>query len=150
MKWLILSFLLIPTLSLAQQPQAYDPTRMMERFKDPAAMQKMAEEAEAARKCMEGIDQAELDAIQKKAEAASAEIDRLCAAGKKDEALAKGITLSRELRANATVKKLSECSRGMSEMMGDMPWAQMNRTRGLDEEAEPTDDDICSRAPAGE
>ena len=35
---------------------------------------------------MGGIDQKQLDALQKKAEAASDEIDRLCAAGKKTEA----------------------------------------------------------------
>ena len=91
---------------------------------------------------MEGIDQKQLDALQKKAEAASDEIDRLCAAGKKTEALAKGIELAREMQSNKTVKKLRECTKDMSEMMkGMMP----KMAPEMHDDSEPTESDICSR-----
>jgi len=130
-----------PGLVFAQQPRNADQAEMMRRFQDPAAMQKMAEQAEAAQKCMEGIDQKELDALQKRAEAASKEIERLCAAGKKDEALTRGLALSREMRSNATIKKLRECTKDMSEMMKGMMPTQMP---GMNDEPDPTDRDICS------
>ena len=62
----------------------------------------------------------------------------------KDEALAKGMGLVKELKSNETLKKLRECSEGLTEMMEGMPWAQMNPMKGLDDTEEPTNDDICS------
>ena len=140
-------FLGVPLLATAQQAPSFDPSQMqemMKRFQDPAAMQKLQEQAEAARQCMEDIDQAKLDALRVKAEAAGAEIDRLCKAGKKDAALKKGLALSRELQSDATVKKLRECSKDMTDMMKDMPWGQMGGTKTLEASKEPTSNDICS------
>ena len=143
----MLSSPLLPVLASAQAPPGFDPAKMMEQFNDPAVMKKMeamAAEAEKAQQCMEGIDQSQLEALQKRAEDASKEIEALCAAGKKDEALRKGLSLSRELNGNATVKKMRECSKGMTEAMKGMPWAQMGQLRGLEDTSEPTRDDICS------
>ena len=136
-----------PLIAAAQAPQGFDPAKMMEQFNNPETMKKMeamAAEAEKASKCMEGIDRAQLDALQKRAEAASREIEGLCAAGKTDEALRKGLSLSRELNANATVKKMRDCSKGMTDAMKDMPWAGTNQPRALKESKEPTRNDICS------
>lgn len=141
MRIVVLLLALAPGLAIAQQPGQADPSEMMKRFQDPAAMEQMAAQAEAAQKCMAGIDQSELDALQKRAESASREIDRLCAAGKRDEALAKGLALSREMRSNATIKKMRECTKGMSEMMKGMMPTQLP---GMSDAPDPTDRDICS------
>lgn len=146
MKRLILLFALIPVLSSAQQQPGFDPEqmqKMMQRYQDPAAMQKMQQQAEAAQKCMEGIDEAQLEALRVRAEAAGKEIETLCKAGKKAEALSKGLELSRELNADATVKKIRECSEEMTDMTQDMPWAQMKGFDDLKTEKTPTQDDIC-------
>ena len=138
----LLLLLLGPGLATAQRPGQVDPTELMKRLQDPAAMQRMAAQAEAAQKCMEGIDQAQLEALQKRAEAAAREIKRLCTEGKKAEALARGVSLSREMRSNAILRKMRECTRGISEMMkGMMPI----RIPGMDDESDPTDRDICSQ-----
>ena len=52
-------FLLVCGASLAnaQQPGNFDPSQLQRLFQDPAAMERTAAEAEAAQKCMEGIDQ---------------------------------------------------------------------------------------------
>jgi len=114
---------------------------MMRRFQDPAAMQRMQEQAQKAQQCMEGIDQKKLDALQKRAMAASKEIETLCANGKKAEALKKGIALSAEMRSDTTIKKLRECTKEMSEaMQGMMP----KISPVLEDDSEPTDSDICS------
>jgi hypothetical protein len=129
----------LPGLAFAQQPGGMDPAEMMKHFNDPAAMQRMAEQAQAAQTCMKDVDQKKLDALQKRAEAASREIDRLCKAGKRDEALAKALELGQEMQSDATVKKMRECTKGMMEMFKNMPWSQV-----LGIEDEPGEDDVCS------
>ncbi len=147
MKRLIFLLVMIPALSSAQQQPGFDPAQMqemMKRFQDPAAVQKMQQQAEAAKQCMEGIDQSQLDALRVRAEAAGKEIETLCEAGKKAEALEKGIQLSRTLNSDATVQKIRECSERMGDLLKDMPWAQqMAGMEDLNEERTPTQDDIC-------
>lgn len=139
MKRLAMALLLgTPGLALAQQP-AYDPSEMMRRMQDPEAMQQMAEQAEAAQKCMEGVDQSQLEALRRRGEETRQEIERLCAAGKQDEALAKGLAFSREVNSDPTLQKLRECSKDLSETMKGMLPAPVPAT-----EEEPTEDDICS------
>lgn len=123
---------LLPATSLAQQtgaPSQEEMERMqremMQRYGDPATMQKMAEEAEAMQACMEGIDEADLMRLQREAEKIKAEIDRLCAAGKESEAQRKAIAMSQKLDADPTVQKMRECTAGMSEMMKGMPMMQL-------------------------
>ena len=140
-RFLFVLTLVVPFAAQAQMPEGMDHAEMMRRFQDPAAMQKMAEQAEAAERCMAGIQQSEIDALERKAQAASREIERLCAAGKRDEALAKGLALSREMQSNATIKKIRECTKDMSETMRQM--MPMSTMPGVGDD-EPTDDDICS------
>ena len=135
MKRLILALLVIPTLSIAQQPGGMDPAKMMQGLNDPALMQKMMQQAQAVQVCMEKIDRAKLDAIKTKGEAASQEIDRLCRAGKKDEALAKGMEMGRSMMSDPTVKQLRECTKGMEDIMKGMPGFQMPNFDDFDEES---------------
>lgn len=136
----------VPGLALAQQQRGPDPAELMRRFQDPAAMQQMARQAQAMQACMKGIDQKKIDALQKRAEAASREIDELCTAGKKDEALARALTLGKEMRSDATVQKLQECTKDLTDMMQGMPWADLP---GVKDEPDPTGSDICSEAGRG-
>ncbi len=142
-----LALSLAPSIANAQQPPGFDPAQMqemMKKFQDPAAMQKLQQQAEAASRCMEGIDENKLRTLQSRAEAAGKEIDELCAAGKKDEALRKGLTLSRELQNDATVKKLRVCSEELGDAMKDLPWASMSGIEDLESDMTPTSQDICS------
>lgn len=145
--FVLLSIALAPVLAFAQMPQGMPPgmdaEALMRQFNDPAAMQRMQREAEAAQACFSKISEAELKALEKKGKQAGEEIEALCAAGKKSQALAKALALSREMRNDPTVKQIRKCSEGMTEMqrmMQNMPWAQVP---GVDDE-EPSDDDICS------
>lgn len=133
--------LALASLAHAQNPQPMDPNAMMRQLQDPAAMERMAAQAEAAQQCMADIDQDKLDALEKKARQASGEIERLCAAGKRDEALAKGLALSREMSTDETVQKLRECTKDLNEMMKQM---MPTSIPGVADDGVPTDDDICS------
>ena len=142
---------LLPLAAVAQQPnpgyQGMDPAKMQEmmrQFQDPEAMAKLQRQAEATQRCMGGITQEQIDALQARAEAAGAEIDRLCAEGKKDEALRRGLELNREMQSDKTIKKIRECSKDLSDTMSQMPWAQMNHVKAFEDDEEPTKDDICS------
>ena len=138
----LLLLIALPSLAFAQQPGQMDPNEMMRMMQqDPEAMERMMREAEAAAKCMEGIDEKQLKALERRGKKMTKEIEQLCEAGKKDEALKKALAFGREMRDDATIKQLRKCSEGMTEMMQGMPWAQMP---GVKDEPDPTNDDICS------
>jgi len=130
----------LPALAMAQVPQGFDPSKMMEMMSDPAAMQRMMQEAQAMQVCMQKIDKAKLDATMKQAEAGANEIDQLCKAGKRDEALQKAIALGSKMRTDPTFKELRTCTEGMTEMMQAMPFGDIDR---FDKGEEPTSADIC-------
>jgi hypothetical protein len=137
----------LPGLAASQQPPAMDPAKMQEMMKhmqDPAVMQRMEQQAEASRVCMKDVDPARLDALEKRGQAVGEEIEALCAAGKKDEALARGLAFHRELQGDPTIAKLRECSKGMTEAMKGMPGLAPGDRAGLQREKAPDRDDICS------
>ena len=130
-------------LARAQTPpgMGMDPNAMMRQFGNPAAMQEMTAKAEAAERCMADIKKEDMDALERKAKSAADEIERLCKAGKKKEALAKGLALSREMNSDETVLKIRECTKDLNAMMKQM---MPTAIPGVDDDSEPTDDDICS------
>lgn len=134
----------LPERATSQQPPGMDPARMQEMMKqmqDPAVMQRMQQQAEASRACMNEIDPDRLEALKTRGEAVGREIETLCAAGKKDAALARGIAFHEELQGDPTIEKLRECSKGMTEMMKNMPGFGPGE---LVREEAPERDDICS------
>jgi hypothetical protein len=134
----------LPERAASQQPPGMDPARMQEMMKqmqDPAVMQRMQQQAEASRACMNEIDPDRLEALEKRGKAVGQEIEALCAAGKKDAALARGIAFHKELEGDPTIGKLRECSKGMTEMMKGMPGFAPSE---LAREQAPERDDICS------
>lgn len=127
--------------AVAQQPQGMPSDEMMRKLQDPEAMQRVVAQMQEVQKCMERIDQKDLDALKARAEAASKEIEALCKAGEKDRALARAMELGEEMRSDATVKQVRECTRDMGEMIQGMP---MGSVPGVTDDAEPTASDVCS------
>lgn len=149
-RWILLALLVLflctgrPEPAMSQQPPGMDPARMQEMMKqmqNPAVMQRMQQQAEASRACMSEIDPDRLEALETRGQAVGREIEALCAAGKKDEALARGIAFHKELQGDPTIEKLRECSKGMTEMMKNMPGFGAGE---LVREEAPERDDICS------
>lgn len=149
-RWIQLAFFVsflaigLPEQASSQQPPGMDPARMQEMMKqmqDPAVMQRMQQQAEASRACMNEIDPDRLEALKARGEAFGQEIEALCAAGKKDAALARGLAFHKELEGDPTVAKLRECSKGMTEMMKNMPGFAPEE---LVREEAPEREDICS------
>jgi hypothetical protein len=106
---LLILLLIIPAVSIAQNPHGMDPAKMMQRFDDPAAMQKMAAKAQAMQTCIAKIDQAKIDALEAQATALSDKIKALCDAGKKDETLKQAMSMGKKMQSDPTVKALRGC-----------------------------------------
>ncbi|MDD2758893.1 MAG: hypothetical protein PHH11_01225 [Methylomonas sp.] len=94
-----------------------------------AQMQQMMQQAQQMQTCMENIDQAELDAFQQKAEAMDAEVKTLCAAGKRDAAMARAMQFGKETAHSKVMQDMKKCGEGMKNMMPNLP-----------KTAEPSDD----------
>lgn len=84
---------------------------------DQADMQKYMQMMQDMQACMEKVDQAELDALEKRSEEFNAEIDALCAQGKRDEAQKKALAFGREMADNATVQQIRQCTEKFVDMM---------------------------------
>lgn len=83
-----------------------------------ADMQKMMQQMQKMQTCMEGIDQSKLEAMESRSRQMEAEVKNLCAAGKRDAAQEKAIAFSREMAADATLKRMQQCGKMMQ---GAMP-----------------------------
>ena len=109
----IILLLLMPMITVAQNYQ-----NMSEED-----MQKMMQQMQKMQSCMQNIDQAKLKAIDQRSSQSLANIDSLCAGGKRDEAQAKAISYGKEMAKDPTMQAMKKCGEMMSsEMMeGMMP-----------------------------
>ena len=100
-----------------------------------ADMQKMMQQMEKMQSCMQKIDQGKLEALGLRSEQMEAEINSLCAQGKRDEAQQKAMAFGKEIANDATMKAMMKCTEGLQGMIPEMSF------KGLDEEA--ADQQIC-------
>ena len=111
MKKLAITLLcLTPITSFAQNPMG-----MSE-----GDMQKMMLQIQEAQACMEKIDHAELEVLEKKAEQFEAEMKSLCASGKRDAAQEKAMVYVKEIVNSSAVREAKKCGKKMKGMMQGM------------------------------
>jgi ethanolamine utilization protein EutQ (cupin superfamily) len=111
MKKLAITLLcLAPVISFAQNPMG-----MSE-----ADKQKMMQQMQEAQACMEKIDQAELDVLEKKAKQFEVEMKSLCASGKRDAAQEKAMVYVKEIVNSSAVREAKKCGEKMKGMMQGM------------------------------
>ena len=123
----IILLLLMPMVTVAQNYQ-----NMSEED-----MQKMMQQAQKMQSCMQNIDQAKLEAIDKRSSEILANIDSLCASGKRDEAQQTAISYGKEMAKDPTMQAMKKCSEMMS---GEMMQGMMPKTPLMD-----LDKDLSSR-----
>ena len=112
-KFLIISLFTLPISASAQN---FGGMQMNE-----AQMQQMMQQAQQMQECMANIDQAELEAFQQKAEEMDAEVKALCAAGKRDAAMARAMAFGKESMNNKVMQDMQKCGEGMKNMMPNLP-----------------------------
>ena len=111
--------LLLPVTALAQNYPAMNE----------ADMQKMMQQMEKMQSCMEKIDQGKLEAFGVRSEQMEAEINALCARGKRDEAQQKAMAYGKEITNDAVMKAMMKCTEGMQAMMPELSFT------GVDEDS---------------
>jgi predicted lipoprotein len=84
---------------------------------DEAQMQQMMQQMESMQNCMQNIDQAEMQAFQERAQKMNEEVKALCAAGKRDEAVATAMEFGKEAASNKAMQEMKKCGEGMQQMM---------------------------------
>ena len=87
-----------------------------------ADMQGMMQGMQEAQACMQGIDQARLDALSQRAEQVESEVKALCAKGERDAAENTGLAFAREVNTDPEIQKMRKCSENMRGMMPPMPF----------------------------
>ena len=111
---LVSTFVVILLLALtAAQGQAQGPNE--------ADMQKMMQQAQEMQACMAKVDRSKLKTLENKGRQLQAKIKKLCAAGKRDEALSTAMREGMELSNDPSVKEMRKCSDLMPDMSGMMP-----------------------------
>ncbi len=92
---------------------------------DQAQMQKMMQAAQKMQTCMQGIDQSEINRLQKKGEALEKEVKALCQAGKRQKAQSVALKRGKAISSDPAMKKMMKCGQGMDGFIADiMPMAQ--------------------------
>ena len=103
-------------------------------------MQKMMQQMQKMQSCMQNIDQAKLEAIDQRSSQILANIDSLCASGKRDEAQEKAISYGKEMAKDPTMKEMRNCGEMMS---GEMMQGMMPKTPLMDLDKDFTNRHVC-------
>ncbi len=116
----------------------------------PADQQRMMMAVQKMKACMEGIPQQEMDELKRRGEAMHADLKRLCAAGRRRQALSKAMRYVREINALPALVKMQKCTAEFRKVMpGGMPGG-MGSAMGQPVFRPPVDEkgqggaDICS------
>ncbi len=113
MKKLYFALLVMPAIAFAQNDHP-----MMNQQQMQAMMGKMQQ----MQTCMARVDQAQMEEIGQRAKKVDAQIKALCAEGKRDDAQELAVKFGEEIKDEPNMKIMRECSKGMEEMMKDMPF----------------------------
>ena len=87
---------------------------------DPQQMQGMMQKAQEMQSCMQNIDQAEMKALEQQGKQMQAEVKKLCADGKRDQALDKAIAYGKEMAKSSAIQEMKKCGEKMQEMMPEL------------------------------
>ena len=104
-KILLLSVLWIPMALFAQDEQMSE-----------EQMQQMMENAGKMQDCMAHMDQQAMDAFAAKGEKVNAEIKKLCAAGKRDEAQKMAVDYGKEMASSKEMRAMQQCGGMVNQM----------------------------------
>ncbi|MCP3868938.1 MAG: hypothetical protein GY703_12735 [Gammaproteobacteria bacterium] len=83
-------------------------------------MQKMMQQMQGMKSCMENIDQEEMQKLERRSRKMEAEIRSLCARGERDEAQSQAMKFGLEMSGDPTIKALGACGEMMKGMMPQM------------------------------
>ena len=84
-------------------------------------MQKMMQQMQKVQQCMEGIDQSQLNDLQKRAEQMKKEIETLCAQGNRSKAQKTALSFSKEIAKDPSMNQMRKCGELAQGALPNMP-----------------------------
>lgn len=112
-------FLLLPVIAVAQDYQG-----MSEQD-----MQNMMQQMQEMQNCMQSVDQSKMEAWEQRGNKLQAEIESLCAKGKRDAANKKAMAFAKEISSDQDIQKMKQCGEKMRSMMPPLPYMNLDGTR---------------------
>lgn len=103
-------------------------------------MQKMMQQMQEMQSCMQSIDQAKLKALEQRSNQFGAEIESLCANGKRSEAQDKAMSYSKKMMKDSTMQKMRKCGEMMKGRMPTMPKMPF---MGQDQDQDRSSNHVC-------
>ena len=117
MKRLVIALsLLLPVFAHAEKQAAMSDGSMSEQ-----SMQMMQQKMLEIQKCMESIDKAELEEIEKRSTQFENKIRSLCSKGKRDQAQKEALSFGKTMSKLPAMQSMKKCTEGIEEMMQNMP-----------------------------
>jgi len=92
-----------------------------------ADMQKMMQQMEQMQSCMEKIDASMLKALEQRSQKMEAEVQSLCADGKRDQAQRKAIAYGKKIANDPTIKTMMTCGKIMKDSMPDISFTDLEK-----------------------
>ena len=121
MKFLMPKIVLLPVLCMPLALSAQDEQMTEEQ------MQQMMENAQKMQECMAKVD---MNAFAAKGEKVHAEVKKLCADGKRDEAQKKAMAYGKEMSSSKEMKAMQKCGEMAKQMMQQMPMTDYAENTG--------------------
>lgn len=84
-------------------------------------MHEMMQQAEAAQKCFENVDQSKFEQMQMEVTQMQSELKSMCDAGKRSEAMSAAKKYQKKYDNDADIKQMKKCADMMKGMMANMP-----------------------------
>ena len=122
MKVSLVLLLLLPATAMAQNYQGMNEQDM----------QKMMQQMQKMQTCMQDVDQEKLKELEQQSQQVNAELETLCADGKRDEAQAKAISFGKEFANNPTLQTMRKCGELMEGLAPEMPLMNMDQYKDKD------------------
>jgi len=105
-------FLVVPMVAVAQNPPGMSD----------ADMQGMMQRMQEMQSCMQQVDQDRLRALEQRTEELGAEVEALCASGKRDQAQKKVISYGKEIERDPAIQTMRKCFEMMGGQMPAKPF----------------------------
>jgi len=86
------------------------------------------QQLEKMQSCMENIDEAKLQEIERRSQQIEAEIKSLCASGKRAEAQEKAMAFGKEMAKDPTMQAMGKCGEMMKGMMPKVPYTDQGKS----------------------
>lgn len=137
-----LAALLSVQVAPAQMPGPEEMQQLMEQLQqDPAQLQRLMEQAQSMQSCMAQIDEPTLERLRARGEAMGAELQTLCANGRRDEASDRALGFAREMSGDPAIRAIESCGEFARQVMADLPFALPGQT------GEHADAHVCDQLP---